>query len=260
MAPAPVESATQPVDQTSVDPAVDKRGDKVRAMFASIASRYDLMNHVLSLNIDRRWRRFTIRTVPLPTGGSLLDVCTGTGDLALGYAEKDATARIVGLDFCPEMLAIAQQKNDRAGRSIRFGEGDALALPVDSNQFDVVTCAFGLRNVSDTRGGLAEMVRAARPGGEVAILEFSRPRVPVLRWLYLAYFKHLLPRIGQTVAKNDHSAYEYLPASVMAFPDGDEMKRLLGEMGLENVRRYPLTLGIATLYVGRKRTDRNEEA
>lgn len=223
-------------------------------MFGSIAKRYDLLNHLLSLNIDKRWRAFTIRQVPLPERGSLLDACTGTGDLALGYAEKDPSARIVGLDFCPEMLEVARQKNDRQGRGVTFGEGDAMALPVESDAFDLVTCAFGLRNVADTRQGLAEMVRAAKPGGRVAILEFSRPRTPILGWLYLAYFKHLLPRIGQAVAKNDHSAYEYLPASVMSFPDGEEMLRLMGEMGLDRTERFPLTLGIATLYVGTKRT------
>lgn len=238
---------------TATTPAVNKQGDRVRAMFASIARRYDLLNHLLSLNIDKRWRAFTIRTVPPKANADVLDVCTGTGDLALGYAAKEPTAKVVGLDFCPEMLEVAKEKNDRVKAHVTFGEGDATALPVESNRYDIVTCSFGLRNVSDTMRGIEEMVRAARPGGKVAILEFSRPRIPILRWLYLAYFKHLLPRIGQSVSKNDHSAYEYLPQSVLQFPDGEELAVMLRERGLEDVRFYPLTLGIATLYVGTKK-------
>ena len=221
-------------------------------MFASIARRYDLLNHLLSLNIDKRWRAFTIKTVPAAVNADVLDVCTGTGDLALGYAAKEKTARVTGLDFCPEMLEVAREKNDKLAAKVTFGEGDATALPVESDRYDVVTCAFGLRNVSDTGRGIAEMVRAAKPGGKVAILEFSRPRVPVLRWLYLTYFKHILPRIGQSVSKNDHSAYEYLPASVLQFPDGEELVAMLRDRGLDDVKFYPLTLGVATLYVGTK--------
>ncbi len=235
--------------------AVDKRGERVRAMFASIAGRYDLLNHLLSLNIDKSWRAFTIRKLSPVAGQRILDVCTGTGDLALGFASAAPGATVVGLDFCPEMLDIARQKNQRASNQVEFGDGDATKLPVESNAFDIVTCAFGLRNVSDTVGGIDEMVRAAKSGGKVGILEFSKPRVSFLRWCYLAYFKYLLPRIGQSVAKNDHGAYEYLPASVLAFPDGPEMIELLGKRGLKDVVGYPLTFGIATLYVGTKRSD-----
>jgi demethylmenaquinone methyltransferase/2-methoxy-6-polyprenyl-1,4-benzoquinol methylase len=240
------------VSMPTAAPIVDKRGDRVRAMFASIASRYDLLNHVLSLNIDKAWRRFTVKTLAPAPSVDVLDVCTGTGDLAIAFAQAQPSARITGLDFCPPMLDVARQKNDRQHFSITFGEADAMALPVEADSFDIVTCAFGLRNIADTRQGLGEMVRVARPGGRVAILEFSRPRVPVLRWLYLAYFKYLLPRIGQAVSKNDHAAYEYLPASVMTFPDGQEMLDLMSEMGLHTTVQHPLTLGIATLYIGVK--------
>jgi demethylmenaquinone methyltransferase/2-methoxy-6-polyprenyl-1,4-benzoquinol methylase len=221
-------------------------------MFASIASRYDLLNHLLSLNIDKSWRSFTIRKLAPEPGQRILDVCTGTGDLALGFAAAARGASVEGLDFCPEMLEIARQKNDQLSAGVRFGDGDATRLPVESNAFDIVTCAFGLRNVSDTVQGIDEMVRAAKPGGRVGILEFSKPRVPILRWCYLAYFKYLLPRIGQSVSKNDHGAYEYLPASVLAFPDGPTMVELLSTRGLTEVAAYPLTFGIATLYVGTK--------
>lgn len=232
-------------------PAVDKRGERVRAMFAGVARRYDLLNHLLSLNIDRCWRRFALRTVPPEGSAPILDVCTGTGDLALGY-DRLAAAKVIGADFCPEMLEIARQKNARQNRNVEFLEADAQNLPFDDDTFQIVSAAFGLRNVADTRAGLSEMIRVARPGGRVAILEFSRPRTPILRWLYLAYFRHLLPRIGKSVSKSSGDAYEYLPASVLAFPDGEEMVNLLREMGLVDVRSHPLTFGIATLYVGRK--------
>lgn len=232
--------------------SVDKRSDRIRAMFASIAHRYDLMNHLLSLNIDRRWRRFTIRKAPAKPGSCVLDVCTGTGDLALGYANSAENLRIVGVDFCPEMLNVARAKQQRRQADVTFLEADAQALPFADGEFDVVTCAFGLRNVADTRRGLEEMVRVLRPGGTLAILEFSRPRFAPLRWLYLAYFKHLLPRVGQSVARNDHDAYEYLPQSVMQFPDGRDMAGLLESVGLTDVRLHPLTFGIATLYRGTK--------
>jgi demethylmenaquinone methyltransferase / 2-methoxy-6-polyprenyl-1,4-benzoquinol methylase len=235
--------------------AVDKRGDRVRAMFASIAGRYDLLNHLLSLNIDKSWRTFTIKKLAPTAGQRILDVCTGTGDLALGFAARVPKVEVIGLDFCPEMLDVARQKNAKAtAKVLQFGDGDATQLPVESNAFDIVTCAFGLRNVSDTERGIDEMIRVAKIGGKVGILEFSKPRVPILRWCYLAYFKYLLPKIGQQVSGNDHGAYEYLPASVLAFPDGPVMVELLTSRGLRDVVAYPLTLGIATLYVGSKST------
>lgn len=235
---------------------VDKRGERVRDMFAGMAKRYDLLNHLLSLNIDKRWRRFTVRKVAPESNAPILDVCTGTGDLALMYEEAMAgRGMVVGADFCHEMLAIAREKNARQGKSVHILEADAQHLPFPDNQFQIVSVAFGLRNVANTRAGIAEMIRVAQPGGRVAILEFSKPRVPVLRWLYLAYFKYLLPLVGQAVSKSAQDAYHYLPASVLAFPDGPEMIAILEEMGLSEVKEYPLTFGISTLYVGRKRPE-----
>ncbi len=234
---------------------VDKSGRRVRRMFASIARRYDFLNHLLSLNIDRQWRRFTTAKVPPQPGVPVLDCCTGTADLALAY-DRAAQGRspVVGSDFCREMLLIGHQKVRKAGVETRVSlvEGDTLRLPFPDDHFGVVTVAFGLRNVSDTAGGIDEMIRVARPGGKVAILEFSKPRGAILGGLYLAFFKRILPRVGQAIAPNDDNAYHYLPTSVLQFPDGQAMLDLLTSRGLTDLARYPLTFGIATLYVGTK--------
>lgn len=224
-------------------------------MFASIAGKYDFLNHFLSLNIDKSWRKFTTKTVPPEPGVPVLDCCTGTGDLAIQY-DRAAGGRspIVATDFCRPMLAHGLKKTHKiaANDRIILVEGDTLALPVPSNTFGVVTVAFGLRNVSNTVGGIDEMVRAARPGGKVAILEFSRPRGKVLGGLYLYFFKRILPGLGQAIAPNQYDAYSYLPASVLQFPDGQAMVDLLQSRGLCDVKAHVLTFGIATLYVGTK--------
>ncbi len=233
---------------------LDKREVRIRRMFGQIAPWYDFLNHLLSLNIDRAWRRKTTRLVP-PTAdaGPILDLCTGTGDLALTYAAR-STVPIVGADFCHEMLIRAAEKATKAGVSdrIRFVEADAQALPFPANHFQIVTVAFGLRNVTDTDRGLAEMVRVAKPGGRVAVLEFSRPRNRVFGSLYRWYFRSVLPRVGQMLSRSQESAYRYLPASVMTFPDGEELAAKMRGHGLTDVRYYPFTFGIATLYVGQK--------
>jgi demethylmenaquinone methyltransferase/2-methoxy-6-polyprenyl-1,4-benzoquinol methylase len=234
---------------------VDKSGGRVRSMFGSIAGRYDLLNHLLSLNIDRHWRRFTTRTVPPEPGVPVLDCCTGTADLALAYDRAGrGLSPVIGADFCHEMLCVGVAKVRKAGAGGRvvLVEGDTQRLPLPGNTFGVVSVAFGLRNVADTVRGIDEMIRVARPGGKVAILEFSRPRGAILGRLYLAFFRHVLPRVGQALAPNDGDAYGYLPASVMQFPDGQALLDLMGGRGLTGLRLYPLTFGIATLYVGVK--------
>jgi demethylmenaquinone methyltransferase/2-methoxy-6-polyprenyl-1,4-benzoquinol methylase len=234
---------------------IDKSDQRVRRMFASIAKRYDLLNHVLSLNIDRKWRRFTTRVAAPERGEPVLDCCTGTADLALAYDRAaGGTSPIVGADFCREMLVLGRAKVEkaRAAGRITLVEGDAQRLPVPSDTFGVVSVAFGLRNVRDTVRGVDEMIRAARPGGKVAILEFSRPRGRVLGGFYLAFFRHLLPRIGQALSPNADQAYEYLPRSVLQFPDGPEMLDLLAARGLTELAQHRLTGGIASLYVGVK--------
>ncbi len=235
---------------------VDKSSARVRQMFGEIAGRYDLLNHLLSLGIDLAWRRKTVRLVPPEVdGGPILDVCTGTGDLALAYWKASGgRARIVGADFCSPMLAVAEQKSRRAGaaESISWREADTQQLPFPDEMFQIVCVAFGLRNVSDTDRGLREMVRVCRPGGRVAVLEFSMPTLWPLAPIYRWYFHHVLPRIGQALAHNHQSAYNYLPASVSQFPQGEDLAARMRAAGLARVNYYRFTLGIATLYVGWK--------
>lgn len=248
-------NVSSPPESRDAIAAVDKSDRRVRRMFASIARRYDLLNHLLSLNIDRSWRRFTTRVVPPEPGVPVLDCCTGTADLALAY-DRAAGGRspIVGADFCREMLEIGRAKVHKAGASGRVTllEGDARHLPAADNTFGVVSVAFGLRNISDTVRGIDELVRVAKPGGKVAILEFSRPRGRLLGRLYLAFFRNILPRIGQALAPNADGAYDYLPRSVLEFPDGQSMLDLMAHRGLAALEMHPLTGGIATLYVGTK--------
>lgn len=234
---------------------VDKSDQRVRAMFGSISRRYDFLNHLLSLNIDRSWRRFTTKTVPPEPGVAVLDCCTGTADLALEYHKfGKGLSPVIGTDFCHEMLTLGNAKVRRAhaAGNVVLVEGDTQRLPLPANTFGVVTVAFGLRNVRDTVRGIDEMIRVAKPGGKVAILEFSRPKGAFLGRAYRTFFRHVLPRIGQAIAPNAQGAYHYLPASVLQFPDGQDMVDLLTSRGLTEVRAFPLTFGIATLYVGVK--------
>lgn len=233
---------------------LDKREIRIRKMFGSIAPTYDFLNHLLSLNIDRWWRWRVTKLVPPRGDAPILDLCTGTGDLALAY---DRAARgqveIIGADFCGEMLDLAKKKLTRQqAEHIRFFQADAQQLPLEPNQFQIVCVAFGLRNVTDTDRGIAEMTRVARPGGRVAILEFSKPRGSLFGRLYQWYFRYLLPLVGQFISRSKDSAYRYLPQSVQEFPDGEALAERLRSHGLKNVTFTPFTFGIATLYVGVK--------
>jgi demethylmenaquinone methyltransferase/2-methoxy-6-polyprenyl-1,4-benzoquinol methylase len=246
----------------AVDPVatVDKSGDRVRRMFGEIAPRYDLLNHLLSGNVDRYWRWRTTRIVPPVLKGRLgvapiLDLCTGTGDLALAYDRATkGRLRITAADFCPEMLALGEQKGAKRGVNgrIEWVEADANELPFSDNTYQLVTAAFGLRNVSDTDAGLREMTRVCRPGGKVAVLEFTTPRWQPFKAFYGWYFRNVLPRIGQAVMRNSTAAYEYLPESVKGFYEYEQLTERMTAAGLANVRYHPLTLGIATLYIGEK--------
>ncbi|HEY0981457.1 MULTISPECIES: bifunctional demethylmenaquinone methyltransferase/2-methoxy-6-polyprenyl-1,4-benzoquinol methylase UbiE [unclassified Schlesneria] len=240
---------------------VDKSEARVRQMFGEISGRYDLMNHVLSGGVDYYWRAQTIRKVAPSGTAPILDVCTGTGDLALAYWKAGrGKIPVMATDFTPEMLKIAEGKRDRqfgkqiaeGAASLTFREADTQQLPFEDNQFQIVSVAFGLRNVTNTEVGIREMTRVCQPGGRVAILEFSMPTNPMFNFVYRNYFKHVLPRIGQLFAKNKQSAYEYLPASVSEFPYGKELADKLESCGLTKVTFTPLTFGIATLYVGEK--------
>ena len=232
---------------------LDKSEARVRGMFAEIAPRYDLMNHLLSLGTDVYWRKRTVGKVRPEGDAPILDVCTGTGDLALAYRRASGGAAVVGADFCHPMLVIGRGKAQRQGADrVAFVEADARRLPFADNVFQIVSVAFGLRNVSDTDGGLREMVRVCQRGGRIAILEFSLPRWQPFRFLYGLYFRHVLPRLGQWLARNRHDAYEYLPQSVEEFPSGEALAERMRAAGASQVRYYPLTLGVATLYVGTK--------
>lgn len=237
---------------------LDKSSARVQRMFGEIAGRYDFLNRMLSLGIDRGWRRKTVRLVPPRGDAPILDVCTGTADLALAYWKASGgRTPIVGTDFCRPMLAIGGEKCRRrgAGERITLLEADTLGLPFADDVFQIVCVAFGLRNLSDTDAGLREMVRVCRPGGRVAILEFSTPTAWPLGSLYGWYFRHLLPRIGQAIARNTEAAYNYLPQSVGCFPQGEALGDRMRAAGLQEVWFRPLTLGVATLYVGHKRGD-----
>ncbi|HWB11334.1 MAG TPA: bifunctional demethylmenaquinone methyltransferase/2-methoxy-6-polyprenyl-1,4-benzoquinol methylase UbiE [Pirellulales bacterium] len=234
---------------------IDKSETRVRQMFGEIAGRYDLLNHLLSLNVDRYWRWRTVRRVPPGGDGPILDLCTGTGDLALAYYRaSEGQAKIVGADFCHPMLVRGRAKGETAGCNghLTFVEADAQRLPFPDDFFSIVCVAFGLRNVTDTDRGLREMARVCRPGGKVAVLEFSLPTWKPARSVYLWYFRRVLPRIGQALARNRHDAYSYLPASVGEFPCGEMLAGRMREAGLAEVTFWPLTFGVATLYVGTK--------
>lgn len=236
-------------------PAVDKSQDRIRPMFAAIATKYDRMNHLLSCQVDRFWRWWTVRKVAPNGEAPILDVCTGTGDLALAYwRAAKGNVPIIATDFCPEMLDVGRSKQKAAGihRNLEFREADTTCLPFEDDRFQLVTVAFGLRNVVNTSRGLEEMARVCLPGGRVAILEFSTPQRQPLRSMYLWYFRNVLPRLGQLLAANSHSAYMYLPDSVQQFPQGEEMAAKMRAVGLVEVEWHPLTFGVATLYVGTK--------
>jgi demethylmenaquinone methyltransferase/2-methoxy-6-polyprenyl-1,4-benzoquinol methylase len=223
-------------------------------MFGQIAERYDFLNHLLSLGIDVHWRRQTVRQVPPRGVAPVLDLCTGTGDLALAYYRAGSgRTPVVGADFCHPMLVVGDGKARRQlADGVTFVEADAQRLPFADNAFQIVSVAFGLRNVTDTDRGLREMLRVCQPGGKIAVLEFSLPRRQPLRGLYHWYFRHVLPRIGQALARNSDDAYRYLPESVGEFPSGEALAERMRAAGASDIRMSPMTFGVATLYVGTK--------
>jgi demethylmenaquinone methyltransferase/2-methoxy-6-polyprenyl-1,4-benzoquinol methylase len=244
----------------SVATPVDKSGQKIRTMFGAIAGWYDFLNHFLSLGIDIWWRKKTVELVAPQGAAPILDVCTGTGDLAIAFWHAAGRkVAVTGADFTPEMLDQARIKGQKARTDetlapLTFVEADTMHLPFETDAYQIVSVAFGIRNVSDYQAGVREMVRVCQPGGRVAILEFSRPTGSVLGKLYLFYFRHVLPKLGQWFSKNEQSAYNYLPASVLQFPSGDEFVKELEQCGLTQVQQYPMSLGICTLYWGVKRS------
>ena len=225
-------------------------------MFGEIARRYDLMNCLLSGGMDRRWRRRTVRLVPPTENAPVLDVCTGTADLALAYWRAGGgRVKVVGADFCRPMLLHGADKCQRAEaqRAVLLVEADAQQLPFADDTFQVVSVAFGLRNLSDPDRGLREMTRVCRPGGRVAVLEFGFPQSRPWRGLYSWYVPAAcLPRVGELVARNRQSAYNYLPTSVSEFPQREALLARMQSAGLRDAVYRPFTFGIAGLYVGIK--------
>ena len=219
-------------------------------MFDAIAPRYDLLNHLLSAGIDRRWRAKAIQTLQLTGRERLVDVCTGTADIAL---QASGAARVVGVDFAGAMLRIGLSKVRAAGqeRRITLARGDATNLPVRDAAMDAATVAFGIRNVEHPELACREMARVLKIGARLAILEFGVPRIPGIRSLYLWYFKYLLPLIGRSVSGHN-AAYSYLPASVGAFPPPAEFMQVLTRAGFSDVRADPLTFGIVYLYTAKR--------
>lgn len=232
---------------------LDEKNRKIGEMFTAIAPRYDFLNRLLSAGIDRRWRRAAVEATVPPSGGLFLDVATGTADVALEILRrKGGGARVVGADLSEGMIRLGAGKARRAGEEgrLRFVLCPGEALPFRDGAFDSCTIAFGIRNVVDRPRALREMCRVTRPGGRVVVLEFSLPKRKVVRTAYNFYFHRLLPLVGGLFSRR--SAYEYLPDSVGAFPSPEEFARMMEEAGCASVETRPLTLGIATLYVGRR--------
>jgi demethylmenaquinone methyltransferase / 2-methoxy-6-polyprenyl-1,4-benzoquinol methylase len=241
----------------SVESPLDKSPHRIAAMFDAIASRYDLLNTVLSAGRDRYWRRRAIRALQFSGTEVLLDVCTGTGDVAIAALVAPAGARsVIGVDFAGRMLRLAVEKSREQLLTTRtvFVRGDAMRLPVADASVDGVTIAFGIRNVQQPTVACAELLRVLRPGGRLAILELGLPAVPGLRPLYSWYFRNVLPRIGRLVSRHS-AAYSYLPASVGEFPSGEGFAAILREAGFNNVQGQPLSFGIVYLYSGVKSTE-----
>ena len=226
----------------------------IAAMFDRISPKYDALNHLLSLNIDKVWRRKTAKAVAKSQPKTILDLATGTADLAIALAKCNPQAHIIGMDISEKMLDIGKAKvaQRKMESQIELRLGDAAALPFESNTFDAVSVAFGIRNFENLEHGLSEIQRVLKPNGRAVILEFSMPERFPIKQLYALYFKHLLPAIGKAVSK-DGNAYSYLPLSVEQFPKPKVFLRMLAEKGLENGMAKPLSFGIATLYTSTKK-------
>jgi demethylmenaquinone methyltransferase/2-methoxy-6-polyprenyl-1,4-benzoquinol methylase len=240
---------------TSMDEPVftDPRAKRkfVRGMFDGIAGTYDLLNHLLSAGTDVVWRRKTVDLLDPQPGWSVLDLATGTGDLGFEVAGRDQTIDVTGADVSVGMLRRGYSKAQSRTERLAFLAGDAEGLPFADALFDGVTIGFGIRNVAELDKGLGEIHRVLKPGGRVAILEFSKPATPILKGLYFLYFKRVLPLIGKLISR-DSKAYTYLYESVMLFPEGDVFCQHLSDAGLTSVEHFRLTFGIASIYIGHK--------
>ena len=230
------------------------RKEKVREMFDNIAPTYDKLNHVLSMNVDKRWRRHALKEIVDGTPQRVLDVACGTGDSTISIAKAAAEgSAVIGVDISAGMMAFVKAKADKAGVGdrIELQVADGEALPFGEGTFDRVTCAFGIRNFEHKEKGLEEFLRVLKPGGRAVILELSVPQNRLVRWAYDLYFAHLLPKVGGAVS-GDKAAYRYLPASVHAFPSPQDFCRMLEAAGFRGVRFRTFSFGLCRMYVGER--------
>ena len=238
----------------SVKPYNDESSKKeqVELMFDAIAPKYDLLNRILSLGIDISWRKKVIKIIKKADSKFILDIATGTGDLAIALAKTDTT-KIIGLDLSEQMLSFGREKikNNHLDSKIEMIKGDSEHLEFPDNHFDAVTAAFGVRNFGNLNKGLAEMYRVTKKDGNIVILEFSKPSNKFFKTIYYFYFCYVLPFIGKLISK-DSRAYTYLPESVEAFPSGNEFVKILEEIGFKTIKWIPLTFGISSIYWAKK--------
>ena len=227
-----------------------RSANQIQAMFNAVAPRYDFLNRLLSAGYDRRWRKLAVNEFDSVANKTFLDVATGTADITLEIASrKPSYNKIIGMDFSQSMLELGYKKV--SGLDIYLIPGSAENIPLKDKTFDGVITAFGVRNFSDAKQGLREMYRVLKPKGKIVVLEFSFPQNGLLQWLYRFYFENILPLTGRIISGHK-SAYSYLPASVANFPQGNDFKKMLEESGFENISLKELTLGIVTLYTGKK--------
>ncbi|MBQ7952445.1 MAG: bifunctional demethylmenaquinone methyltransferase/2-methoxy-6-polyprenyl-1,4-benzoquinol methylase UbiE [Alistipes sp.] len=233
---------------------VKPQTEQVKQMFDDIAPTYDRLNHILSLSIDKLWRRRVVRSLRKLGAKQILDIATGTGDLAIAMARKIEGATICGADLSPQMLAVARQKVAKAGleERITLMEGNAERLDLPSESVDAVTIAFGIRNFENKDSCLIELRRIIRQGGHLVILEFSNPKSRLIGWCYRLYSHKILPWVGGLISRN-RSAYEYLPASVDSFPNPDKFSQIIESAGFKMVKRRSQSFGIAQIYIAEKR-------
>ena len=231
---------------------VEGKKPHIERMFNSIAPRYDVLNRMLSGGVDQQWRRVVMKEVLDSQPQRLLDVATGTADLALMAARK-GVPQVIGVDIADQMLEVGRRKVSKADldRRVELLNGDAEKLPFSDRQFDVATVAFGVRNFEDLAAGLHQIHRVLRPGGKLIVLEFSRPRVFPVKQLYAFYNRFILPAVGRLVS-GDSGAYTYLPESIAVFPEGDEFLNWMEEAGFTQRKARRLTFGIASVYVGHR--------
>ncbi len=229
------------------------KSEEVKEMFDNIAPAYDKINHILTIQIDKIWRRRVVERVASFAPKVVLDLATGTGDLAIAMARKITSAKIIGIDLSEGMLSVARRKVEEAGVSqrveLKCGVAENIELAAES--VDAVTVAFGVRNFGDLRQGLTEMARVTKHGGHIVVLEFSSPENPIFRWGYNLYTRNILPFIGGLISK-DRRAYEYLPASVEEFPAPAKFVEMMRSVGIDDVEVRSQSCGIARIYIGRK--------